>query len=75
MSANKRNAKKEKSKFALSQNRKMRKQSPLANASKSKSPKRKVRQKRRRKKNLLLKLNNKVTLNSTRINLDRKRSL
>ena len=63
MSVNKRNVNKDKSKFALRQNKKMMKQSAFVNVSKIKSPKRKPRLKRRRtKKKLLSQQNNKITL-------------
>ena len=76
MSVNKRNVNKDKSKFALRQNKKMMKQSAFANVSQIKSPKRKAKLKRRRtKKKLLSQQNNKVALNSTQANLDKRKSL
>ena len=76
MSVNKRNVNKDKSKFALRQNKKMMKQSAFVNVSQIKSPKRKAKLKRRRtKKKLLSQQNNKVALNSTQANLDKRKSL
>ena len=76
MNVNKKNVSQEKSKFVLIQNKRMVKQSPHVSVSKTKLPKRKARLKRRRKKkNILLRLKNKVALNLTHKSIDKNKSL